>query len=158
MKNDHVVTLKSDANCAWIAVLDPASGKRGRYTVYRVYRWVDKRADIVGRELDLRAARKLAGKRALDESTARGRFDHDCDWRKASVKLAACVVATLKTGGKIGMGSGMVMKVVDGKPTVERWDKDFVEALALVGIEVTDGKASRPKERSKRTSRSRKPS
>lgn len=158
MKNDRVVSLKVDADCAWIAVLDPASGHRGRYTVYRVYRWADKRADIVGRELDLRAARKVAGKRALDESTARGRFDHDCDWRKAAVKLAACVVATVKTGGKIGMGSGMVMRVVDGKRTVERWDKDFIEALAFIGIEVTDGKPSRPKERSKRTSRRRKPS
>ena len=63
MKNEPVVTLKTDANCAWIAVLDPASGRRGRYTVYRLYRWADKRADIVGREIDLRAASKLAGSR-----------------------------------------------------------------------------------------------
>lgn len=61
MKNEKAVVLKTDANCAWIAVLDPASGKRGRYTVYRLYRWADKRADIVGREVDLAAAKKLAG-------------------------------------------------------------------------------------------------
>ena len=139
MKNDPAVTLKTDANCAWIAVLDPASGKRGRYTVYRIYRWADKRADIVGREVDLRTARKLAGKREPDENTAaRPSFDHTCDWRKAAVMLASCVVATVKTGGKIGMGTGMVMKVVDGKTTIERWDKDFIEALAFIGIEVTD--------------------
>ena len=139
MKNEPVVTLKSDANCAWIAVLDPASGKRGRYTVYRLYRWADKRADIIGRELDLTAARKLVGKRAPDKNAAsRPSFDHHCDWRQAALKLAACVVATIQTDGKIGMGSGMVMKVEDGKKTIERWDKDFVEALAFIGIEMVD--------------------
>jgi len=100
MKNDHVVTLKSDANCAWIAVLDPVSGKRGRYTVYRLYRWADKRADIIGRELDLRAARKLVGKREPQkpENLEEPNFDHDCDWRKAAMKLAKCVVWTIQTG------------------------------------------------------------
>ena len=146
MKNDRVVTLKTDANCAWIAVLDPASGKRGRYTVYRLYRWADKRADIVGREIDLRAARKLVGKRDLDESVTPGpSFDHSCDWRKAALMLAKCVAATLQTGGKIGVGSGMVMKVVDGKKTIERWDKDFVEALDFIGLEVVDKKPKKPK-------------
>ncbi len=142
MRNDPVVTLKTDANCAWIAVLDPASGNRGRYTVYRVYRWADKRADIVGREVDLRTARKLAGKRDPDEGAApsRARFNHDCDWRKATVMLAKCVVATLQADGKIGMGSGMVMKVVDGKKSIERWDKDFMEALAFIGVDVVDKK------------------
>ena len=65
-------------------------------------------------------------------------FEHDCDWRKATVKLAQCVVATLRTDGKIGVGSGLVTKVVDGKRIVERWDKDFIEALAFIGIEVSD--------------------
>jgi hypothetical protein len=77
-------------------------------------------------------------------------FEHDCDWRKATIKLAQCVVATLKTNGKIGMGSGLVMKVVDGKRIVERWDKDFIEALAFIGIEVTDGK-KKPKSKTKKT-------
>ena len=141
MKNEPVVTLKSDANCAWIAVLDPASGKRGRYTVYRLYRWADKRADIIGRELDLTAARKLVGKREPDKIDAsRPSFDHDCDWRKAALKLAKCVVATIQTDGKIGMGSGMVMKVEDGKKTIERWDKDFVEALDFIGLKMVDKK------------------
>lgn len=143
MKNDRVISLKVDADYTWIAVCDPASGRRGRYTVYRIWRWGDKRSDVVGSELDLRTARKLAGKGASDEVSRGGsRLDHDCDWRKASVKLAACVVATLRTGGKIGTGSGLVMKKVDGKTIIERWDKDFVEALALVGIEVVDGKKS----------------
>ena len=65
-------------------------------------------------------------------------LDHDCAWRTAALKLASCVVATLKTDGKIGVGSGLVMKKVDGKTTIERWDKDFIEALAFIGIEVVD--------------------
>jgi hypothetical protein len=64
--------------------------------------------------------------------------DHDCHWREAAIKLARCVVATLQADGKIGMGSGMVMRVKDGKKTIERWDKDFHEALAFIGIEVVD--------------------
>ena len=153
MKNDRTVVIKTDANCAWVAVLDPASGHRGRYTVYRVYRWADKRADIVGRELDLKAARKLAGKRepaAVAPTAAPSGFEHECDWRKAAVMLAKCVVATVQTGGKIGMGSGMVMKVVDGKKSIERWDKDFIEALAFIGIEFSDEK---PKKLKKTTAR-----
>ena len=150
MKNDSVVTLRTDANCAWIAVLDPASGKRGRYTVYRLYRWADKRADIIGREIDLRTAKKLVGngKREPDESaTTHPNFDHMCDWRKAALKLAKCVVATIQTGGKIGMGSGMVLKMVDGKRTIERWDKDFIEALDFIGLEMVDKKPKKPTKR-----------
>ena len=151
MKNEPIVALKTDTNCAWIAVLDPASGKRGRYTVYRLYRWADKRADIIGREIDLRTARKLVGKREPDEgTTTHPNFDHMCDWRKAAIMLAKCVVATIQTGGKIGMGSGMVMKVVDGKRTVERWDKDFVAALDFIGLEVVDKKPKKPKKPTKR--------
>lgn len=74
-------------------------------------------------------------------------LEHKCDWREAALKLAKCVVATLQTDGKIGMGSGMVMKVVDGKKTIERWDKDFIEALAFIGIEVVDKPKNKPKER-----------
>jgi hypothetical protein len=67
-------------------------------------------------------------------------FDHQCDWREAALKLAKCVVATIKTGGKIGMGTGMVMKEVEGKTVIERWDKDFIEALEFIGLEVVDVK------------------
>lgn len=67
MKNAPVVTLKVSGGWAWIAVLDPASGRRGRYTIYRVSRWADKRVDVVGRELGLRDARKLVGEGELDE-------------------------------------------------------------------------------------------
>jgi hypothetical protein len=147
VKNDLTVTLKTDANCAWIAVLDPASGRRGRYTVYRLYRWGDKRADIIGRELDLKAARKLVGKREVESIPKSPDFDHMCDWRKASLMLAKCVAATIQTGGKIGMGTGMVMKVVDGKTTIERWDKDFVEALDFIGLKVVDKKPKKPPKR-----------
>ena len=162
MKNDQVVTLKSDANCAWVAVLDPASGRRGRYTVYRLYRWADKRADIIGRELDLRAARKLVGKREPEtpekpEMLDAPNFDHDCDWRKAALKLAKCVVWTIQTGGKLGMGSGMVMKVVDGKRTVERWDKDLIEALAFIGLEVVDKKKRTTKRRTTKRRTTKRP-
>lgn len=68
MRNEKAVVLKTDASCAWIAVLDPASGSRGRYTVYRIYRWADKRADIIGREVDLVTARKLTTLRGLKKS------------------------------------------------------------------------------------------
>ena len=67
-------------------------------------------------------------------------FGHNCDWRKAAIMLTKCVVATVQTDGKIGMGSGMVMKVVDGEKTIERWDKDFIEALDFIGLKVVDKK------------------
>jgi hypothetical protein len=76
-------------------------------------------------------------------------FDHECDWRTAAIKLAQCVALTLRTNGKIGVGSGLVMKVVDGKKVVERWDKDFIEALAFIGIEVVD--KPKPASKSKTT-------
>lgn len=63
MKQAAVVDLATDASFAWIAVRDLASGSRSRYTVYRIARWADKRADLVGRELDLRTARRLAAGR-----------------------------------------------------------------------------------------------
>ncbi len=72
---------------------------------------------------------------------------HKCDWRVAALKLASCVVATIQTDGKIGMGTGMVMKKVDGKTVIERWDKDFIEALAFIGIEVVDKPKTAPKKR-----------
>jgi hypothetical protein len=151
MKNEPVVFLKTDAEYSWLAVLDPASGKRGRYTVYRVYYWGNKGADIVGREIDLRTARKLADKYEPDKARSKGpNFDHQCDWRKAARMLAKCVVATIQAGGKIGMGTGMVLKMVDGKTSLERWDKDFVEALDFIGIEMVDKKSGNPKKPKKR--------
>lgn len=60
-------------------------------------------------------------------------------WKTAALKLAKCVVATIRTNGKIGMGSGLVMhRGPDGKVQVERWDKDFIEALAYIGLEVAE--------------------
>lgn len=79
-------------------------------------------------------------------------FEHKCDWRTAAIKLARCVVWTLQTDGKCGVGSGMVMKVVDGKKIVERWDKDFIEALAFIGIEVGE-KPARKRARPSRSPR-----
>lgn len=76
MKNDRTVVIKTDGNYVWVAVGDPASGRRGRYTIYRLYRWGDKHADIVGREIDLRTARRLASKSELkgaDNATAGAR-------------------------------------------------------------------------------------
>ena len=43
------------------------------------------------------------------------------------------------------MGSGMVLKMVDGKRTIERWDKDFVDALDFIGIEMVDKKPKKRK-------------
>jgi len=76
--------------------------------------------------------------KAKDAKPSKPKFDHHCDWREAALKLAACVVETLRTDGKIGAGSGLVTKVVDGKRFVERWDKDFIEALAFIGVEVQE--------------------
>lgn len=76
--------------------------------------------------------------------------DHDCYWREAAMKLARCVVMTVQTDGKIGMGSGMVMSKVDGKTTIQRWDKDFIEALAFIGIEVVDKPPAKKKAPRKR--------
>ena len=65
-------------------------------------------------------------------------------WRKAAVKLAACVVTVIKTDGKIGMGSGLVMtKDADGRTIVQRWDRDFIAALNYIGIEVHDRPAKK---------------
>lgn len=62
------------------------------------------------------------------------------------MKLARCVVATLRSGGKIGMGSGLVIqKSPSGETRIERWDKDFIEALAFIGIEVVDKPKSKLK-------------
>jgi hypothetical protein len=66
--------------------------------------------------------------------------DHECVWRQATLKLAKCVVATLQADGKIGIGSGLVMRTVNGKKVIERWDKDFIEALAFIGIAVVTKK------------------
>jgi hypothetical protein len=72
-------------------------------------------------------------------------FNHKCDWREAAIKLARCVVATLQADGKIGVGSGMVMKERDGKTIIERWDKDFHEALAFIGVKMVDKPEKKPK-------------
>lgn len=79
----------------------------------------------------------LKSEEPKSEGTA-PKLDHQCDWRVAAVKLARCVVATLQSDGKIGVGSGLVMRTRDGKRVVERWDREFVEALAFVGIEVVE--------------------
>jgi hypothetical protein len=66
--------LKFDANCCIIAVPDPAAGKYKRYTVHRIYRWADKRTDVIGREMTLDEARKLTNVRepaAAEASTGR---------------------------------------------------------------------------------------
>ena len=65
-------------------------------------------------------------------------------WKTAALKLAKCVVATIQADGKIGAGTGLVMhRDSTGKTRIERWDKDFVEALAYIGIEVVEKKKTR---------------
>jgi hypothetical protein len=59
MRNKQTVVIHENTNVSIIAVLDPASGHHGRYTVHRIYRWADKRTDIIGRELTLVQARKI---------------------------------------------------------------------------------------------------
>jgi hypothetical protein len=59
MRNKQTIVIHESANVTIVAVLDPAAGHRGRYTVHRIYRWSDKRTDVVGRELPLAQARKI---------------------------------------------------------------------------------------------------
>jgi hypothetical protein len=69
-------------------------------------------------------------------------------WKTAALKLAKCVVLTIQSNGKIGVGSGQVMyRDAAGKMHIQRWDKDFVEALAYIGIEVVD----KPKSKARRS-------
>jgi hypothetical protein len=71
-------------------------------------------------------------KRAKDKSA---RFS----WKTAALKLAKCVVLTIQSNGKIGVGSGQILyRDAAGKMHIQHWDKDFVEALAYIGIEVVD--------------------
>jgi hypothetical protein len=63
--------LKMDENCCYVAVPDPASGRRGRYTVHRIYRWADKHTDIIGRELPIEDARRVTRMRGPRAKIAR---------------------------------------------------------------------------------------
>jgi hypothetical protein len=65
--------------------------------------------------------------------------------------LAKCVITTLQTDGKIGMGTGLVTCKVGGKRIVERWDKNFIEALAFIGIKMTEQKPKTSKTRTRST-------
>ena len=93
---------------------------------------------------------KTASKKSAKKSAGRKKLgpDHECFWREAAMKLAKCVVFTIQSGGKPGVGSGMVMRVDGDKKTIERWDKDFIEALAFIGVEMVD-KPKAPKRRAK---------
>ncbi len=52
--------------------------------------------------------------------------------RQKTVALVRCVVLTLDTRGKIGVGSGMVMDMRTKK--IERWETQFFDALDAVGV------------------------
>ena len=83
-----------------------------------------------------RRALKLGGKVPAQI----GKVKRECfSWKIAALKLAKCVVATIHTDGKIGMGTGLVMsRDVTGKMHFERWDSEFIEALAYIGLKVVD--------------------
>jgi hypothetical protein len=64
------------------------------------------------------------------------------------LRLAKCVVTTLQSNGKIGTGSGLVMHQDSaGKVHIERRDKDFIEALAYIGISAVQKKSKEPRRR-----------
>ena len=48
-----------DGRVAWFLVGDPVAGSRRVYTVYRITLTGDKRARVIGRELDLATARDV---------------------------------------------------------------------------------------------------
>ena len=49
-----------DRRAAWFIVRDPCAGRKSAYTVYRISLSGDKAAHVIGRELDLPLARKIA--------------------------------------------------------------------------------------------------
>ena len=53
--------------------------------------------------------------------------------KKATIALAKCVKFTLDTGGKPGVGSGMLYNRETKQVT--HWETDFFDALDLIGIE-----------------------
>jgi hypothetical protein len=55
-----VLVLDQDDDVIYLAVYDKYAGRRNRYTVYRVLLRASKRADIVGREVDLDLANQIA--------------------------------------------------------------------------------------------------
>jgi len=64
--------------------------------------------------------------------------DDAIDWKAAALELARCVDFTLRHYKHLG-GSGMMIDLAAmraGKPTsVRRWQEDFFDALALLGVE-----------------------
>lgn len=44
---------------AYLIVSDPRAGRRNVYTVYQIWFTTDKQARVIGRELDLRAAKTI---------------------------------------------------------------------------------------------------
>jgi len=52
--------------------------------------------------------------------------------REMTVELANCAVIVLASGGKIGVGSGMVLNKKTGE--VEHWTTRFFDALDDVGV------------------------
>lgn len=95
----------------------------------------------------MRKAAKKAARKSVKKPAKAKKLgpDHECFWREASMKLARCVVFTLQANGKLGIGSGMVMKREGGKIIAERWDKDFKEALSFIGLEVVDKPNTKPR-------------
>jgi hypothetical protein len=67
-------------------------------------------------------------------------------WKEAAMQLARCCVTTIQTGGKLGMGSGLLIGKKDGKTVVRRWDEEHLAALKFIGIEFEDA----PKKRKRR--------
>jgi hypothetical protein len=50
----------------------------------------------------------------------------------ATVALAKCVILTLNSRGRVGVGSGMTIDLKTKK--IERWETAFFDALEMVGI------------------------
>lgn len=66
------------------------------------------------------------------------------NWRKAALALARCVVADIQSGGRLGMGTGLVFsKRDDGSSVVQRWDVEHIAALRYIGIEFEDAPKKR---------------
>lgn len=65
-------------------------------------------------------------------------------WKEAAMRLARCCVTVIQSGGKLGMGSGLLIsKDETGRKIVRRWDQGHLEALKYIGIEFEDAPAKK---------------
>jgi len=76
-------------------------------------------------------AAKAKSKKKVSTKKTRTEEEYQ-ELRKATIALAACADMTLKSNGKLGVGSGMTINLKTRE--VQHWSKQFFDALDMVGI------------------------